>query len=140
MSKNGFTLIEMLFVLGIISVLLLLSAPISISTLEKLQGEQFLKVFEFDVLSIQSMATTTNESIIIKLKPNKYEVLGTHGKKYLEHHYPTGWELGSRTTNLISFNKNGTLRSPGSIQFTTKYAVYDIIFPLGKGRFYVVKK
>lgn len=139
MNKNGFTLIEVLFVLGIVSVLLLLSAPLNISTLEKLQDEQFLQVFEFDVLSIQSKATTTNESIKIILMPDRYKILVSHGKPIVRP-YPTGWKRGNRTINEISFNKNGALRNPGSIQFTTKNAVYVIIFPLGKGRFYIVKK
>lgn len=140
MNKNGFTLIEMLVVLGIVSILLLLSAPLTISTLEKQRDKQFLDVFKFDVLYIQNLASTTKEPITLTFYKDRYEINKHHKKSFIVRQYPNGWELEERPNNSIKFKQNGTFIKPRTFLIASKNTAYQIIFPLGKGRCYIVKK
>ncbi|MYL58265.1 prepilin-type N-terminal cleavage/methylation domain-containing protein, partial [Virgibacillus halodenitrificans] len=56
-NKNGFTLIEMLLVLSIVSILSLLSVTWSLSAISKQEREQFINTLENDTLYIQQVTS-----------------------------------------------------------------------------------
>lgn len=140
MNKNGFTLIEMLFVLGILSVLLLVTVPLNIQTLDKQRTKQFLDTFEFDVLYIQSLTSTSDESepIRIRFHDDHYKI--RQGRKTLTiRSYPSGLTLDKRTGDTITFSNSGTILDPRTLKVKANDGDYHIVFPLGKGRCYIVK-
>lgn len=137
-KQSGFTLVELLLVLSILSILLLLSVPLNISGLQKHQDEQFLETFQYDVLYIQHLATTTTDDkrVYIRFQNDRYSII--ENTKTLEtRYYPDGWEMDPRTMEELSFKSTGTVRQPGRIKMTSKNNTYFVVFPLGKGRGYV---
>jgi len=137
-KQNGFTFLELLFVLSTISLLLLLAHPFHFSLLEKQQEKQFLDVFESDVLYIQNVALTTGERAEIIFGTNHYIV--QVGKAVIEERqFPESLEMDSRNLLTISFNEFGTIRKAGTIILRSQQTTYRIVFPLGKGRSYIVE-
>jgi len=137
-KQNGFTFLELLFVLSIISLFILIAHPFHFSILEKHQEKQFLDAFESDILYIQNRALRTNERAEIVFGTDHYKV--QVGKIILEEReFPESLEMESRNLLAISFNESGTIRKAGTILFRSNQATYRIVFPLGKGRSYVVE-
>ncbi|WP_404453002.1 prepilin-type N-terminal cleavage/methylation domain-containing protein [Virgibacillus necropolis] len=73
--KNGFTLIEVIFVLGVLSILLLLSTPIKVSILDNQKEKQFLTTFENDILYMQSLSYLSEEYFGLKIKSDSYTLV-----------------------------------------------------------------
>ncbi|WP_099158495.1 competence type IV pilus minor pilin ComGD [Virgibacillus ndiopensis] len=144
MSKNGFTLLEVIFALSIWGLFILLSAPIMFSTLDKQQEKQFFNTFEFDLLYMQNISYTTTDYIRLtfKLDNNTYEITkGNSSEVLVKRTIPSDWIVQKRTmTKPIAFNSNGTIKQSGSLYIQTKLSKYRIVFPLGKGRCYIEKQ
>ncbi|TFJ93681.1 competence type IV pilus minor pilin ComGD [Lentibacillus salicampi] len=136
-QQNGFTLIEVLFVLGLVSVLILISAPIQLSVLDKKTEENFLETLEMDQLYMQSLSYNSRSRYRLAFTGNKQYTIKKSGKNILERKVPEGWEIETRTLPNISFNKNGTIRKPGTMAIKTPTRQYNLVCPLGKGRCYI---
>lgn len=140
MNNNGFTLLEMLFVLSITSVILFLIPPFNHHIAESLKKEQFFTIFQSDVLYIQQMRSTTESTIRIRFF-NDYYAVYQEDSRIIKRDYPRGWNVDTRGERNLEFKRFGTLLSPRTIVFKTKQKnEYHLIFPLGKGRFYIVEK
>lgn len=141
-KQNGFTLLEMLVVLGMWSILILLSAPILFSSLDKQQEKQFLETLQSDVLYVQSMSIGSPEkNIVIRFNKNQYSILDNLTREsFITRELPADYVLDSRTAKNISFNKRGNISKPGTIALKTKRTKYNIVFPLGKARCYIAQQ
>ncbi|MBM7597973.1 competence protein ComGD [Virgibacillus halotolerans] len=138
-NNNAFTLLEVLFAMGILSLLLFISIPLNLTTLEKQQIEQFFKTFESDVLYIQNSSITTDEIIYLRFLDDRYILRKANGNSMATRNYPKGLKIDSRTKPDIVFHETGTIINPRTIKVTTNNGTYHIVFPLGKGRCYIVK-
>lgn len=133
-SNKGFTLIELLFVLVIVSIISLLVLPSMFHTLTKQETNHFLQTFESDVFLTQnqSLYTLTNDRILLE---KNYYIVRNDGKNILRSN-PHHLELSSPTTR-IRFSMNGTIVDPTTYRFKDQHGIYRIVFPFGKGRFYI---
>lgn len=141
-KRNGFTLIEMIFVLGIISVIILLAAPIQTSVLKTQEEEKFIQTFKEDVLFIQNQASRYYRGVLsIKLFSDRY-VITNHDPDglYATRYFPKGWRPQNSRPPDIKFKYNGNISSPRSIIFRSDKEKIVFTFPLGKGRFHVGKE
>lgn len=140
-KHNGFTLLELLIVLSIWSLLVLLSVPILVKNLDEQEIQQFFKVFEHDVLYIQYVATTSaNKEASIHFGNGYYTVRNGSTNQSIRRDFPSNWKIDTRSIQYISFNNKGTIRQAGTIEVETNQSNYSVVFPLGKGRGYVVKQ
>src|SRR5690625_2676230 len=138
---NGFTLLEVLIVLGIWSVLILLSAPLHFSSLDKQQETQFLETLKFDVLYSQSLSIGSSyHATVIEFTESDYTILDRTSKTLIRRKAPSGSSIKYRNNRQISFNNHGSIRKPGTITLETKHDKYKIVFPLGKARCYIEKQ
>jgi competence protein ComGD len=137
--KNGFTLIEMLIALSIVMMMLLLVVPISLSTLEAAEEKQFFQTLEFDMLYIQNMA---HEDILfsIRFSDDHYRIVRGNQGGTIRRNYPKGVTIDAHTNRVITFEHHGSIRNPRTIHIHTEEASYDMIFPFGKGRYYIEEK
>lgn len=140
--KNGFTLLEMLIVLGMWSILILLSAPLLFSSIDKQQEKHFLDTLESDVLYVQNMSIGSPEkNIVLRFNKNQYTIYDNlTNESFITRELPPDYVLDPRTARNISFNKRGSISKPGTIALKTKRASYKIVFPLGKARCYIAKQ
>lgn len=138
---NGFTLVEVLFVLVIWSVLILLVIPINSTYLENQEKNHFFETFAFDMLYAQNLATTTIDRVELRLYEDHYKI----GKGYafevlITRNIPSGWSIEPRLMRVVSFTRKGRIREPGSFVINTKHQKYSIVFPFGKGRYHIVEQ
>lgn len=138
-QTNGFTLIEVLFVLAVLSVLILISTPIQVSVLDNKTEEHFLETLEMDLLYMQSLAYNSRTHYRLTFPNQQRYVIKKNNATILERKVPDGWEIDIRTLSTISFNSNGTIREPGTFAIQTLTDQYNIVCPFGKGRCYVEK-
>ncbi|RLL48087.1 prepilin-type N-terminal cleavage/methylation domain-containing protein [Oceanobacillus piezotolerans] len=138
-DSYGFTLLELLLALSILSVFVLITPIIKSTTLEKIRGQQFLELFQSDVMYLQTITATSNEHLRIQFFQDKY-ILYRGTKAYISRDYPPQWSIDTRGEDKLSFNKSGTVLKPRTIVFSNKEDNYHAIFPFGKGRFYILQR
>jgi competence protein ComGD len=141
-GQQGFTLLELLIVLGAWAVLLLLSVPPVFAVLDDQREKQVLETLKSDVLYMQSLSINSpEERLILDIKQNSYSIreFSKH-QPLLKRELPAGYTLDSRTAQGISFTKRGSIKKAGTASLKTKKSKYNIIFPLGKARCYIAKQ
>ncbi|WP_339228113.1 competence type IV pilus minor pilin ComGD [Oceanobacillus sp. FSL K6-2867] len=138
-NNQGFTLLEVLFVLVIFSIISVIFPPFQSEIIEKQKDKQFLETLEIDVLYVQNMTyLTTGENVFIRFYQDNYKII--QGSNIItERVYPDGWNVDYRLNSDIRFNGKGTFLYPRTIHITTTYSEYRIVFQFGKGRFYIAK-
>ena len=140
-EQEGFTLLEVLFVLSAFALLFLLIPPLPIGKYERFQEKQFLDTFRMDVLYIQSQSNKIpDNNLFIRFHDDRYEIRSGHDKLIKARPYLSGMTLDTRGKNVLSFNENGTFLSPRNIRMDTDSKQYEIVFPFGKGRFHINEK
>lgn len=137
---NGFTLIEVLFVLAILSVLILISTPLQFSALDHKTEESFLETLEMDLLYMQTLSYNSRSRYRLTFPDQEHYTVSSNQSIILERTVPEGWEVDTRTLKTISFNDNGTIRDSGTFAIQTLTDRYNVVCPLGKGRCYFEKQ
>lgn len=136
-SKNGFTLIEVLFSLTILLIILSLFSPSQIKHLHQFKEKQFLELLEYDVLYIQLRARMyENERVLIRFYEDEYRIIRGMNTNQIRP-YPKGLSVTTFGRSEIYFNSNGTFIQPRTIRIYGASNSYRLTFPLGKGRFYI---
>lgn len=137
-NEEGFTFIELLYVLLIVSILSLLVVPPMYHVYQEQQKNQFFTLLDSDILYIQNQAIArkTNFRIVFD---TEYYVVMEKDKQIYKRDYPNHLSYSKATTNRIVFNTLGTVRNPTTYLFydQSKGKRYEMVFPLGKGRQYV---
>ncbi|HEY4602631.1 MAG TPA: competence type IV pilus minor pilin ComGD [Cerasibacillus sp.] len=139
--QRGFTLIEMLITLSILSVLLVLTIPITHSLIKNQEETQFLETLQSDLLYVQNLSLGIREHRT-KLVFHKtyYSVHKSLTESPITRELPDGWEVERSMYHTIYF-LNGTIGSAGTIRINKANGkVIRLIFPLGKGRGYFVQE
>ncbi|MFD1038474.1 competence type IV pilus minor pilin ComGD [Virgibacillus byunsanensis] len=137
--QNGFTLLEVIFVLGIWSIIILISAPLNVTIVEKQEEKQFLETFKFDVLYMQNRSLLTNGYIKLTFYEESYAIHEDR-KRLIKRDIPSNWQVNKWNLPFLSFDHEGTIRQPGTFNIKTNLTNYLIVCPLGKGRCYIVEQ
>lgn len=141
--EKGFTLLELLIVLSILSILLLFTTPFTHEMLMKHEEHTFIETFEYDLLHLQSLASVTSDRVRMYVDEDKYHIYkGNRNSLVFRRTIPKGISIDLRMRNNISFDQSGRIRHAnyGGIKINTTQSTYDVIFPLGKGRSSIVKQ
>ena len=142
MSKNAFTLIEMLIVLSVLSIILLLAVQLQLSSLAKQEEKQFIELFKYDVLLIQNQSSmNSRKKMFIEFHDDHYmiKVALKSPAPFAKRNYPKGWKFISGI-RLLEFSESGSVLYPRVIPMHSKDERIAFTFPLGKGRFHVEKE
>jgi|SRR5690625_1524632 len=139
-QRNGFTLIEMLFALTIISVLTLLVVPNLYKLAQKQQTNKFFDVLEADVFYVQNQAIGTSVNSRIVFSSDHYSILNNQNSEEIKRYYPKHLSNRIKINHRIWFSNLGTIINPTTLIFEDQDTSYWVIFPLGKGRFYIEEK
>lgn len=137
-TERGFTLIETLFALSILSLLLLLIPKHQMEYMEKLENQQFFETLEMDVLYLQNTMGTQEIVIpyILKFSPDSYSIL-INNNTHIKREFPPSVALTNPYLKEITFSMGGVIKNPQAILMDVGGEPYRIVFPFGKGRFYV---
>jgi competence protein ComGD len=139
-SEKGFTLIEMLLVLLIVSMLSGIAYVNLIPLYEKKKIEQFFEQLNEDILFMQELAISTNKRTNLQWFPqsHRYIIQQTYEEgPVLVRYYDRGIQADLHTfPNIMTYTGSGNINRGGTIYVYYKQKAYKIVFQLGKGRFY----
>lgn len=135
-NHNGFTLIELLLVLSIVIILSAIVLPSTANTIDQIKVNQFLKILESDILFIQNQASTTSSKRLRIIFTENYYIVVNTSVEIKRENYPTSMQLRSNNKE-ISFSKQGTVKQARTLYFNVANQTVKIIFPFGKGRYYI---
>jgi len=143
-NQKGFTLIEILIVLTIVSVLTFISIPRINELIQAKEMNYFLEQFREDMLYVQQYAMVRKVSVAVLFYPyqSTYRITEGNmlGRVLLHRTYSANLEIHPATLQSpLMFLKNGNVNKSGTILITNGEQTYKIVFLLGKGRFYVEK-
>ncbi|WP_404453415.1 competence type IV pilus minor pilin ComGD [Oceanobacillus kapialis] len=138
MKEDGFTLIEMLVVLSMLSVMALIAFPLEFRVLKEQQEKQFLNTLASDVMNIQQRSTISTGMNRITFYEDSYLVRSEQSE--IIRDYPDGLTIDTRTNRTINFNHNGNIKNPRTLFISGPIQHYRMVFPFGKGRFYLEKQ
>lgn len=137
-KESGFTLLEILIVLAIVSVFMMLVTPTTVKMIEKKQEKKFIEVFEHDLLLLQSSSMLSKDHLKLIIKKDTYEISSEFHDYKIVRSFPKGWVLDKRIFSNIGFTSGGRVRNsmrlPFHVNGVRKKCFY--IFPLGAGRGY----
>lgn len=142
--KNGFTLLEMLIVLMVVSVLAALAVP-SIERISQAKEEAHLiEQLTNDLLYAQHYALTQRKAVVVVFHngQGRYRITENYvlGRLLLERELPSPWIFEMATLQSpLTFLANGNVNKSGTMFLRNGKGAYKIVFLLGKGRFYVQK-
>ena len=138
-EKNGFTLIESILVLFIVSIMSFVFIANVVPIYNKKVIETFLHQFEKDMMYAQQYALVNKEPTAILFVPTENRYTISENKITLplvKREYNN--EITIQATNFsnrIVFNGNGSIQKSGTIHITYKTQTYKVVYYLGKGRF-----
>ncbi|MUV39648.1 hypothetical protein JNUCC1_03532 [Lentibacillus sp. JNUCC-1] len=132
-NEKGFTLTEMLIILGVVSAFLLIMAPLNSDRLQEQKEVHFLKTLQSDLLYTQMLAASHPE-LSVRLRINgteQFYTIFTGTIPIVEREIPGQW---IDKKHEIVFFSSGVVKQPASFLITTPRQMYKFVFPLGKGR------
>ncbi|MBP2240865.1 competence protein ComGD [Cytobacillus eiseniae] len=143
-SKNGFTLLETLFVLTVFLVITSVSAILLKSPFSSLEKQQFVTQLKADLLFAQQHAMSQQATVSVHILPeeNYYYLRGSYDSGYLlVREIPKTVTIKEGTMKLFFYFKpDGNINRFGTFNIVIDNQWYRMTFLLGKGRFYVSKE
>ncbi|MGG3841452.1 competence type IV pilus minor pilin ComGD [Anoxybacillus kestanbolensis] len=144
MNERGFTLIEMLIVLFIVTGIMLFAVPPLQQVLAERQLQYFLEQFSNDMLYAQQYAISRKKTVAIMFYFDtcRYQVKEgrTFGKELLARSFPSPFQIQMGTLSPpLFYYPNGNINKAGTLLIAYGSKKYKIVFQLGKGRLYVQK-
>jgi len=138
-NEKGFTLIEILIVLGIIAILFAIAVPLHVESLENQKEKRFFETLKYDFLFTQRISASGHKAVDIEFRNDEY-LINKDVSPIIKRPYPEGWRIDKLNTSIVSFSLRGNIRQGSTLKVYTNNNEYNVIFPLGKGRFYIEKK
>lgn len=137
MTKKGFTLVEMLLVIGLITVTMWITFPLYHEALEEVSVHLFLKEFQMKLRMIQNQALITGRTTKMTLNFSEKQI--TFEGYYL-HHKNEILTIPAQVTgsDTIVFQFKGGTGNYGRFQritFISKKNKHHFVFQIGSGRY-----
>ncbi|MCJ7839316.1 prepilin-type N-terminal cleavage/methylation domain-containing protein [Lederbergia sp. NSJ-179] len=138
-SRDGFTLIEMLIVLSVISIILLFSIFMFRSFSESMQKRLFFTQLESDLYYAHAYAQNRKEAVQVRFSrgSKQYEMLV--GKQqpelFLIRKFPPSIYIKESTISSFVITPDGNVSTFGIITFQHNQTTVKVSFNIGKGRF-----
>ncbi|WP_078545705.1 competence type IV pilus minor pilin ComGD [Litchfieldia alkalitelluris] len=142
-SNKGFTLIELLIVLSILFIITILPIIKLFPIYNNKVIDQFFVQLTNDILYTQEYAISRSETMRIYFDNNNssYRVIVIDGSQtILTRNYDKEIDINNFTLgNMLYFKSNGNINKAGTLQVKYRDQKYNVVFQLGRGRFYVTK-
>lgn len=143
-NQKGFTLIEVLVVLSIKLLIIFLIVPLAYENLTKTKMDVFFAELKSDIDLVQSHNYQKNNFYELSFTKGSYKLTKNLSNDIIlikEKSYPEDVTIESRIFKSVIYQNNGTFKTPGHIIFKEgkgKKKSHTLIFPFGKGGFYIV--
>ncbi|WP_433958748.1 competence type IV pilus minor pilin ComGD [Cytobacillus horneckiae] len=141
-NERGFTLIESLIVLSIFLLIMTISALMISPRIQRMDDEAFFAKFKADILYAQNYALANQTIVSVFILPDQNEYRFVDGQQtILTHTYNERYQVIERTMPLyFQFSANGNVNKFGYFYVQTDDVKYQVMFQIGRGRFYVTEE
>ncbi|MCR6106394.1 prepilin-type N-terminal cleavage/methylation domain-containing protein [Salipaludibacillus agaradhaerens] len=138
-KANGFSMIELLIVLGVLSVVLTIAIPSIQSTKQNLLLMNYLTRLEHDLYYYQLYAVTTRQRVTVQFEAEEPVYTVIVGDKVVEERSgPAELQFieGSLKLDGLVFLEKGGIQRAGRITIKYGKTSYSLVFQFARGRFY----
>lgn len=138
MDSKGFSLIEVMASLVIISIILLMAVLPVQSLTRQMQSEYVLKEMQQDLHTMQLHAIKTGKEVSFRFFREGHYTASSEGRVILRKSFSSQVSFQELSLNLnqIVFRPNGNVRNFGQIRVEASGKIYRLVFQIGRGRFY----
>ena len=136
-KESGFTFLEMILVLAVLSILTAIILPIGDRWIRVTSEEDALQLFIASVQDMQSysMANSVVTKLEFKHSGSEYSTSELTGKVIARHVFPTGmYFTNSSTLSKVEFHANGDIIKSGTLAFSTSSGQIEIRIQFQRGR------
>lgn len=141
-DENGFTILELLLVLSIVSILTLVIIPIGGKWIKTMSDEKAIDIFITTVHSMQSYALANQIMTSVVVVPgnrnsDSYYKANINGNETVSTTYfPKGIRGSTSNGSLlrVDFHPDGKIIHSGTMTLLTDFKTYSIRFQFEKGR------
>lgn len=133
-NEEGFTLLELLIVLTIISIVSLFVLPSMFKTVTNIKGQHYFERLQSDIFMIQNSVLKREVKAYIYFVNKNYIISETN--KLTIKWNPEGLMNEYRPGNIM-FSTKGNIKNPSSFIFKNEHKRYKLTFPFGSGRGYI---
>lgn len=141
MNQKGFTLIETLLVLAVLTIIIIISTQIVMKINEKNEIDHFFEQLQYDILTVQSYSIEKNSimSISFLSSSNTYRASHNFGNILFERKIPDSIQFDSNSNlKKIEFT-SGKIRNFGTVMFNHKNKKISFIVYIERGRTRIVE-
>lgn len=141
MNNKGFTLIEMVIVLSILSIIVLITIHISINSVDKFGLTSGINDFETKLEYLETKSLSTKQPILVWFKPNstKIQYQINKGSIYSINLYKGKISKDNKFTTLV-YDGEGNINQFGTLKLEFNNKRYLVIFRIEKGRYRIVEE
>lgn len=137
-NEQGFTLLEMMFVLFIVMCLTGIVTKMSMKVSEAKEIERFFTQLQLDIHYTQMASIERKEYFFIRFdgQTKSYSIKDHFNKSITERMFPKNVEFLSSLSTIVSilYNENGNVSKAGTIYFKTPNGNKKVVITLGVGR------
>ncbi|MCE7794295.1 prepilin-type N-terminal cleavage/methylation domain-containing protein [Salipaludibacillus sp. CUR1] len=138
-SSKGYSYIELMITLLVLSIVLMISIPSFQTSAEKMEYRHFLKDLEQDLYYYQMYAISNGRSVRVIFSASKPSYVVLEGVKVIhEREGPQGVEFvpGTLALNELRFLPSGGVQKSGTIRISHGEERCWLVFHFLRGRFY----
>ncbi|MBF0842288.1 MULTISPECIES: competence type IV pilus minor pilin ComGD [Mammaliicoccus] len=141
MNNKGFTLIEMVIVLSILSIIVLITIYISINSVDKFGLTSGINDFETKLEYLETKSLSTKQPILVWFKPNstKIQYQINNGNIHSINLYKGKISKDNKFTTLV-YDGEGNINQFGTLKLEFNNKRYLVIFRIEKGRYRIVEE
>ncbi|MGF2096214.1 competence type IV pilus minor pilin ComGD [Mammaliicoccus lentus] len=141
MNNKGFTLIEMVIVLSILSIIVLITIHISINSVDKFGLTSVINDFETKLEYLETKSLSTKQPILVWFKPNstKIQYQINNGNINSINLYKGKISKDNKFTTLV-YDGEGNINQFGTLKLEFNNKRYLVIFRIEKGRYRIVEE
>ncbi|WP_239724186.1 competence type IV pilus minor pilin ComGD [Mammaliicoccus sp. A-M4] len=141
MNNKGFTLIEMVIVLSILSIIVLITIHISINSVDKFGLTSGINDFETKLEYLETKSLSTKQPILVWFKPNstKIQYQINNGNINSINLYKGKISKDNKFTTLV-YDGEGNINQFGTLKLEFNNKRYLVIFRIEKGWYRIVEE
>lgn len=133
-NEAGFTLLELLIVLAIVSLVSIFVLPKMYKTVTNVHAKHYFERLESDVFMIQNAVLNKEKKAYIYFVNTNYTI--SMMDQLTINSNPEGL-VNEYRPNQIMFSNKGNIINPSSFIFRDENKRYKLTFPFGAGRGYI---
>ncbi|MBM6628177.1 prepilin-type N-terminal cleavage/methylation domain-containing protein [Mammaliicoccus vitulinus] len=141
MENKGFTLIEMIIVISILSLIFMVTMSLSISSVDKIGLTSGIKDFETKLEYLETKSLATKRPILVWFKSNSEKIYYQLEKGNIQtlNLYKGNISKDNKFTTLV-FDGEGNINQFGTLKMNFSNKKYNVVFRIEKGRYRIVEE